>query len=56
MKRTVFKVAALQAAPIYLDLEKSIDKAVHLIEEAASKGAGVKLCQAVFLRVLCTAL
>jgi len=41
MKRTVFKVAALQAAPIYLDLEKSIDKAVHLIEEAASKGAAL---------------
>jgi nitrilase len=39
MKRTVYKVAAVQAAPVYLDLEKSIDKAVHLIEEAASKGA-----------------
>jgi nitrilase len=41
MKRTVYKVAAVQAAPVFLNLEKSIDKAVSLIEEAASKGAAL---------------
>ena len=39
MKQTTYKVAVVQAAPIFLDLEKSIDKTITLIEEAASKGA-----------------
>ncbi|MGA2404785.1 MAG: carbon-nitrogen hydrolase family protein [Syntrophobacteraceae bacterium] len=41
MKRTVYKVATVQAAPVFLDLAKSVDKAVGLIEEAASKGAAL---------------
>ena len=36
---TKYKVAAVQAAPIFLDLQASIDKAITLIEEAASNGA-----------------
>lgn len=39
MKQTIYKVAAIQAAPIFLDLEKSVDKAITLIEEAAKNGA-----------------
>jgi nitrilase len=35
----VIKVAAVQAGPIYLDLERSVDKAIALIAEAASLGA-----------------
>ena len=34
-----FIIAAIQAAPVYLDRDKSVDKAVRLIEEAADKGA-----------------
>lgn len=34
-----FHAAAVQAAPIYLDLDGSIDKAVALIEQAAAEGA-----------------
>jgi nitrilase len=41
LKRTTYKAAAVQAAPVYLDLDKSIDKAVSLIEEAASHGAAL---------------
>lgn len=36
---TQFKVAAVQAAPCFLDLDAGVDKAVKLIEEAAANGA-----------------
>ena len=34
-----FRAAAIQAAPVFLDLDSSIDKAIGLIAEAAGKGA-----------------
>ena len=34
-----FRAAAVQAAPVFLNLEASIDKAIALIEEAATAGA-----------------
>lgn len=34
-----YKVAAVQAAPEFMNLEKGIAKAIHLIEEAAAAGA-----------------
>lgn len=34
-----FRAAAVQAAPVYLDLDASIDKAVDLIAQAAREGA-----------------
>jgi predicted amidohydrolase len=36
-----FTMAAIQAAPILLDRDASTDKACHLIEEAAEKGATI---------------
>ncbi len=34
-----FKAAAVQAAPVFLDLEATVDKAIGLIEEAGGNGA-----------------
>lgn len=34
-----YKVACVQAAPVWLDLDGSVDKAIALIEEAAGNGA-----------------
>lgn len=34
-----YKVAAVQAAPVYLDLNATVEKSVKIIEEAAGNGA-----------------
>lgn len=39
MSNTQFKVAAVQAAPVFLDLVGTVDKTITLIEEAAANGA-----------------
>lgn len=39
MQHPKFRAAAVQAAPVYLDLDASIDKAVALIAQAAKEGA-----------------
>lgn len=36
-----FRAAAVQAAPVFLDLDATVDKAIGLIEEAASNGASL---------------
>ena len=44
-----FKVAAVQASPVYLDKEATTQKAVHLIARAAGKGAKLVVFPEVFI-------
>ncbi len=39
MKKTSVRAAMIQSAPVVLDLEQSMEKAVSLVEEAAAQGA-----------------
>src|SRR5437667_8920007 len=39
MARRIVRVAIAQAAPVFLNLEESVEKAVRLTAEAAAKGA-----------------
>ncbi|MFD2757798.1 carbon-nitrogen hydrolase family protein [Gulosibacter faecalis] len=41
MTQQSFKVAAVQAAPVFLDLEATIDKAIEYIADAAAAGASL---------------
>jgi nitrilase len=45
----IMRVAAVQAAPVYMDLQRSLDKAIALIGEAAAKGASVVVFPETFL-------
>lgn len=45
----VFKAAAVQAAPVYLDREASVEKACSLIEEAGKNGAQLIVLPEVFI-------
>ena len=38
-KRSNFRVACVQAAPVYFDLDRTVEKGIRLIEEAARNGA-----------------
>lgn len=44
-----FRIAAVQAASVFLDLERSVDKAIRLIEEAAAAGAHLAVFPEAFL-------
>ncbi len=43
------KIAAVQAASVFLDVEKSVEKACRLIEEAASQDAGLVVFPEAFI-------
>jgi len=49
MAHPKYKVAVVQAAPAWLDLDASIDKTIALIEEAADKGARLIAFPEVFI-------
>jgi len=49
MSESKVKVAAVQAAPVFLDLEASLDKALGLIEKAAADGARLVVFPEAFL-------
>jgi nitrilase len=49
MSQSMVKVAAVQAAPVFLDLEASLQKALGLIEKAAAEGARLLVFPEAFL-------
>jgi predicted amidohydrolase len=49
MSESKVKVAAVQAAPVFLDLEASLQKALALIEKAAANGARLLVFPEAFL-------
>jgi nitrilase len=49
MAESKVKVAAVQAAPVFLDLEGSLQKAEGLIEKAAAEGARLVVFPEAFL-------
>lgn len=51
LKFAKFKAAAIQAEPVLLDLDASIEKAIKLIEEAASEGAELIVFPEAFLPI-----
>ncbi|WP_342760108.1 nitrilase-related carbon-nitrogen hydrolase, partial [Providencia rettgeri] len=44
-----FKAAAVQAAPVFLDTDATVDKVCRLIEEAADNGAKLVAFPEVFV-------
>lgn len=46
------RVAAVQASPIYMDLNASIDKAIDLITEAAKNGARLVAFLKIFFQAI----
>ncbi len=49
MKKEKFTIATIQASPVFMDLDASIDKACKLIKKAAKKGADLAVFPEVFL-------
>ena len=44
-----FKAAAIQTSPVYLNVEKTIDKAVSIVREATANGANLVAFPEVFV-------
>ncbi len=44
-----FRIAAIQAAPVFLDLDRTLDKACRLIAEAAAGGASLAVLPEAFI-------
>lgn len=49
MKKDKFSIATIQASPVFMDLDASIDKACKLIKKAAKKGADLAVFPEAFL-------
>jgi len=49
MKKDIFTIAAIQASPVFMDLDATIEKACDLIKKAAKKGASIAVFPEVFV-------
>jgi len=46
---TIYKIAAVQASPVFMDLNATIEKACHLIEKSAAEGASLVVFPEAFI-------
>jgi len=49
MKKDIFTIATIQASPVFMDLDSSIEKACDLIRKAAKKGANLAVFPEAFV-------
>lgn len=49
MNEKIFKIAAVQAAPVFMDMQASVEKACRLIDEAAQGGAKLAVFPEAFI-------
>ncbi|MCW8821725.1 MAG: hypothetical protein OQK45_05830, partial [Sulfurovum sp.] len=49
MKKDIFTIATIQASPVFMDLDATIDKACNLIKKAAKKGAALAVFPEAFV-------
>jgi nitrilase len=47
--QSIFKAAAVQAEPVWLDADATISKSIHVVEEAARAGAAFIAFPEVFI-------
>lgn len=49
MNQETYKIAVIQAAPVYMDRDATMEKAFRLIAEASQNGTRLAVCREAFI-------